>query len=220
MKRILHHVLDRYSWLFSWQQRVYSRNYIDLVRVFKPLLPAPGARILDIGCGTADCAMILLDGAHTHRYTGTDMNVQYIEKNRRRFPQSRFITAANLSSHHFAGDSADCCLLFCILHHLNDREIESLLADVRRILVPGGTVLVTEPMFWPEARPGIKRRISNFLLGLDRGRYIRDQAGYQRFFAGFKLDSEFHYTYSLHNYWGARYIVDKPEMQGGGPVSG
>jgi hypothetical protein len=57
-----------------------------------------------------------------------------------------------------------------------------------------GQVVVSEPVFtpgWP---------LSNFLLSLDRGRNIRDEAEYRRLYGGFSVVRQRFFKLSFHRF--------------------
>lgn len=205
---LVHRFLTGSSRLFAGQQRLFARGYRDLCAVFRPMLPAPGARVLDVGCGTAHCAEALLAGGD-YAYTGMDANEAYVESNRRRRPDWSFRRAERLDERLFADHCFDCALVFSLLHHLDDAASRDLVSELRRVLVPGGAILVSEPLFWDGPVSGIRRRLSNRLLGWDRGRHIRSAAGYRALFSGFAPgyapEYETEYVYTWHRFWAARF---------------
>ena len=206
--RISHWLITNSSWFFGFQQRVFARGYRDLCAVFRPMLPEAGGRVLDVGCGTAHCAMALL-GKNKYRYTGMDSNPHYINGNRQRWPEGEFILADRLDEQIFADNSYDCVLVSSLLHHIDDTSADDLICQLQRVLVPGGTILVTDPLFWDFPKLSIRQKVSNKLLQHDRGQYIRSKEGYKKLFGGMSLIEEREYIYTIHRFWAAQYRTDE-----------
>jgi ubiquinone/menaquinone biosynthesis C-methylase UbiE len=205
LRAVLHRLVSDSPGLFRWQQKICSLNFWAMRGAFAGLTPPAGARVLDVGCGAADCAALLLDRFKRHSYTGMDNNPDYILSNKKRFPGAEFILAENLSPDKFKDASFDCALVFAVLHHLDDAQAAGFASQLRRVLAPGGTVLTAEPVFRDKTGLSPRKIYSNFALRHDRGRHIRTAAGYESFFSGFKKDTAFMFTASTHLTWGARF---------------
>jgi ubiquinone/menaquinone biosynthesis C-methylase UbiE len=210
IKSLLHKLLSGYPWIFRMQQRICSSNYRDIDRAFNGILPQDGSRVLDIGCGTSDCAKVLFDNFRRHKYTGIDNNPQYIASNTARFPHAEFILADRVTEELIRGASFDCALVFSVLHHLTDEQSADLISQLKRVIVPGGVILVAEPTFWPGEKLGLRQKISNFLLSMDRGGHVRTEDRYAALFGGMEFDRTFVFTsHANHRTWGARVVNKK-----------
>lgn len=135
------------------------------------LRPFPGARILDIGCGTG----AILDHLPTNvDYVGYDLNPKYIENARRRYRgRGRFFCARVEEAPDEPG-GFDMVLATAILHHLEDSEADRLIARAHRHLRPGGSLVTLDPV----RHPG-QSRVARLLVALDRGRRVRTPEGYR-----------------------------------------
>jgi ubiquinone/menaquinone biosynthesis C-methylase UbiE len=75
---------------------------------------------------------------------------------------------------------------------MDDDTIRQALLEVKRVLAPGGLLLVAEPMFSAD------RPLSTFMLKHDRGKFIRDEEGYKSLLQGWRIAKESHFDFSLH----------------------
>jgi cyclopropane fatty-acyl-phospholipid synthase-like methyltransferase len=147
--------------------RIMAREYIR---------PRPGERILDVGCGDGDIRPYL-EGCD---YTGVDLNDDYLRvAEGRSDATTRFLHADVASLAGLGLGPFDVAIAVGLLHHLTDDQCTSLLAAIRDALVPGGRLITFDPVFDPQQRTSAR-----LLAALDRGRYVRDETGYERLFDG------------------------------------
>ncbi len=126
--------------------------------------------VLDLGCGT---------GIYAHffppdRYLGVDISPEYIAAARSKFPRHQFqvhdATAVPLPSQSF-----DACMVSGVLHHLDDRDADHLLAEAARVVRPDGKIVIWEdiPAPWWNV-------VGHVIHRLDLGNHIRTPSDYQR----------------------------------------
>jgi SAM-dependent methyltransferase len=129
--------------------------------------------ILDIGCGTAD----ILESIPNNYYYGFDISKNYIN-----YAKNKFLN----NSHHFFAEKFnqkaikklpkfDFVILFGILHHLSNIEINDLFFNVKKVLKKSGVILIVDPVL-------IKKQnfISKLLIKLDRGKNIKNFNEYNK----------------------------------------
>jgi SAM-dependent methyltransferase len=160
--------------LYERVQRLLGADAARKRFVAEFLRPVPGARILDIGCGPGPLLEYLPADVD---YTGYDLNASYIEAARRRYgARARFYhTRIGEEPAELEAWSFDLVIAKGILHHLDDDEARQLLRAAFRYLRPGGFFVSLDG-----ARHEGQRALARLILSLDRGRAVRDPAGYER----------------------------------------
>jgi SAM-dependent methyltransferase len=151
------------------------------------LKPFSGARILDIGCGTAQLLRHLPADID---YTGFDMSEEYIEAARKRYgDRGRFscdrvlATAEGDSETGDDSGSYDIAVAFGVLHHLDDEEGRQVFRSARRALKPSGRFVTLDPAFIPD-----QGRLSRYVVSHDRGQNVRFPEAYAALGKGFFSD--------------------------------
>lgn len=131
-----------------------------------------GGRVLDLGCGFGDYARLF---ANRCVYIGIDHNASYITTARRlnNGLPALFLVADIADSVVLEHGPYDLVMLSGVLHHLEDNLIQELAGRIAPLLNPGGRFVALEPVFDPE-----QRLSARLLIAADRGRHVRDSAGY------------------------------------------
>ena len=100
-----------------------------------------GDRVLDLGCGDGAFAAALVQAGAA--VTGVDVAAEAVRRARVRAPQARIEQVAEGAALPLAEDAFDVVWAGEVLEHVAD--VVGLLAEVRRVLRWGGTLLVTTP---------------------------------------------------------------------------
>jgi len=100
----------------------------------------PGAKVLDVGCGTG-VTMEYLQETCGLQSVGVDVSKERLEQGRKHLPYLQFIQAAGeslpLVDVSFAGVIAECSLSVM-------QDAGTVLTEISRILVPGGKLAITD----------------------------------------------------------------------------
>lgn len=130
-------------------QRYWHWEKERMIRAFSP--PAPGDRVLDVGCGSGVVAALLAElGAHV---VGVDANEDAVAYARRTFGGSRARFEVGLVDD-LGFDAATFDRAYCleVIEHLPLFQGRHLLASLLRLVKPGGVLTLTTPNYqgtWP-----------------------------------------------------------------------
>jgi len=118
-------------------------------------LGAPGARLLDVGCGVGLLHPWLAPARFS--ITGVDVAADALIEARRRQPTIDY-QAYDGERLPFAEASFDLATTICVLHHVPPRRWPHFLAEANRVLKPGGALLAFEHNPWnPLTRLAVSR---------------------------------------------------------------
>jgi SAM-dependent methyltransferase len=115
---------------------------LRLAAVEELVEPHSGDRVLDLGCA-AGAITDFLSGFGCE-VVGVDSEARAIERARSLFPDYRF-EQADVASLPFADASFDKAVAADLVEHLDDDAFGAMLAECRRVLVPGGTLSLYTP---------------------------------------------------------------------------
>ncbi len=104
----------------------------------------------------------------TWRYSGVDINPDYIDTAQRRYPHAKFFTM-DCSRLGFPDASFDLATTIATTHHLTDAELESMTIEALRVVRPGGAFHIIDAILPLNRRAYAKE----FFFRMDRGRFPR-----------------------------------------------
>lgn len=105
----------------------------------------PGARLLHAGCGSGQVDRGL---ATEFRITAADVSLAALRLYRRNNPECEEVRHASALALPFADRSFDGAYSLGLLEHFTREEIGRIVGELRRVVKPGGTIV----LFWPHAR--------------------------------------------------------------------
>jgi SAM-dependent methyltransferase len=116
--------------------------------VYEALLPLARARILELGCGRADATRAIAERHPEARITAMEVDAIQHEVNLGHRDRPNVEYAEGGAQAIPAPDASfDVVLMFKSLHHVPTGELDDALAEIDRVLVPGGLAYVSEPVF-------------------------------------------------------------------------
>ena len=150
--RVLHSpvLYDLLAWVFTrGRERAFRKRLLNLAGV------RAREMVLDVGCGTGTLAIAAKERVGCcGSVAGIDASDQMIGRARRKAERTgarvEFQSAA-IETLPFPDASFDVVLSTLMLHHLPQRLREAGLREVRRVLKPGGRVLIVD--FAPSQKP-------------------------------------------------------------------
>lgn len=128
------HARDWITWVRKPGHDSYDRYHRDQ---FLPLLPPPGARTLDVGCGEGRLTRHL--ASLGHRMVGIDASPTLIDAARASAPEMD-LHVANAAALPFENASFDLVVSFMCLHDVDD--LDGAVREIARVLRPDGVVCI------------------------------------------------------------------------------
>ncbi|MDQ3978605.1 MAG: methyltransferase domain-containing protein [Actinomycetota bacterium] len=122
----------------------YGRALVGLVQLFGVRLG--GSRVLDFGCGSGYLLDALL--ARGIPCSGADFSEDAVAVVRKRLEGNRLFQGVQLVQEmptSLKDESYDAVFFIETVEHLLDGDLESTLRELRRIIRPGGALIVTTP---------------------------------------------------------------------------
>lgn len=169
-------------------QFILAPRFAAMVRriVNERVVPLRTGQWLDIGCGPRSVVAQTLSGT----LIGIDCSVEMMPKTDR---NGTIYACGIATALPFVSKSFDGVFCFGVLHHMNDTDAISALDEMRRLIRPGGIIMIMDSV-----RPvsAARRPLSALLRALDRGRYIRDEAALRSLLDRHKFDVGKRFTYS------------------------
>ena len=138
--------------------------------------PFPGARIIDIGCGTADILNYLPEDIE---YTGVDPDEKYIEHARSIYGTRASFECADvgqlMDGCRGRSEGFDIALAIGLLHHLEDDVARKVFLISREVLAKKGRLVTLDAVFLEK-----QNIMAKFIISKDRGRNVRTPEAYAK----------------------------------------
>jgi 2-polyprenyl-3-methyl-5-hydroxy-6-metoxy-1,4-benzoquinol methylase len=164
--------------------------------------------LLDVGCG--DGAFLKRMRALGWIVRGIDPDRQAVQRARENF--SLDVVAARLEDHRFPGDFFDAVVVSHVIEHVRDPV--SLLTECRRILKPGGKLVLLTPNYLSLQR----RWLGRSWIGLDCPRHLfifsRRSLGRCSEIAGLRIVTQRTTARAAKNFW----LLSRARVSAGWPT--
>ena len=178
-----------HHFVYSFFQKIMSGTSFRK-RIINKLITKSNIKVLDIGCGPAE----ILDFLMEVDYFGYDINPNYINYAKKKYKKKgKFFCKKFTNKDIKKLPKFDHVLLFGILHHLNDKEVNDLLRLTKKVLKKEGNIITEDPIL-------IDRQniFSRFIIKMDRGSNVRNKKEYTNLIKKFfkKINSKiYHQTF-------------------------
>ncbi|OIB01469.1 hypothetical protein AK95_29035 [Paenibacillus sp. LC231] len=157
-----------YHWFVRprWFTKKYIHDHIDSHVCLDNKL------ILDFGSGTGANCSICKPGF----YLGIEPDVSRVTLAKRLYPNHNFMIfdGKQISAQ---DETFDYIFIIAVLHHIADDQIKDYLLEFKRVLKPGGKVIVMEPCLCDRTKWN-----NRFMQWYDDGEYIRNEDSYLSLF--------------------------------------
>ena len=129
-----------------------NENTLELIadefNLMRRLLPLSCAKVIDLGCGNAEMPRRLLKDGLVASVTGLEVDYVQHTQNLAAAPVAGLdFVFAGADDIPFDANSFDIAMMFKSLHHVSLHRLDRALAEIERVLAPGGVLYVSEPVF-------------------------------------------------------------------------
>jgi len=156
------------AWAYSLFQDIVGGKRARERIVRQYVRPEPDARILDIGCGTAQ----ILEFMSGVQYVGYDLSSAYIERARARYgDRGAFHVNDVCAMRSELSGEFDIVLALGVMHHLNDDEAVQLFDIAYDVLKKHGRLVTFDAAYAPNQHP-----FARWMIRHDRGKNVRTEA--------------------------------------------
>ena len=139
-------------------------------KIIKKYITKNNVKVLDVGCGPAE----ILDTLPKINYYGFDINPIYINSAKKKYDKrGKFFCRQFTSKEIKHLPKFDHILLLGILHHLNDKEINTLMVNLKKVLKKKANIITLDNIFIKD-----QNFIAKFLIQMDKGNNVRSKNGY------------------------------------------
>lgn len=128
-----------------------ARHNYEVSRIHRELSGHRHHRSLEIGCGFGRLSMAIAE--HSDSHVGIDINPSALTAARRTYPHLEFQESGAMGLP-FPDGWFDLIVSWTVLQHIRPERIREATDEIRRVLAPGGLVLLCEETRCPEETGG------------------------------------------------------------------
>lgn len=163
---------NRATWARGAHVRAYASRTLRPVEVMLlvRLREQFSGAVLELGCGAGRIAGYLV--ALARECHGIDLSAEMIAECRRRYPGGDFAVGDVLDLSRFDEGCLDAVIAGCnLLDVFDDGERRQALREIRRVLAPGGVLVMSSHnrAYLPRVRPPWHIRVAGLMRGRPRG---------------------------------------------------
>jgi len=120
----------------------------DEIQFMQRVVPLAGARVIELGCGKAELSRRLLERGLVSEVTALEVDCRQHAQNVAG-PVPPGLTFIEAGAQEIPGPDAayDLAIMLKSLHHVPVADLDGALHEIRRVLVPGGSLYVSEPVY-------------------------------------------------------------------------
>jgi SAM-dependent methyltransferase len=122
-------------------------HFTSELDLLETLVPLAGTSLVEAGCGAAALARELLERHGTAELVGLEVDDRQLSKNRLNPAERLRFERAGAQEIPFADGSFDGAMMLKSLHHVPMALMDAALAEIARVLRPGGWRYVSEPVY-------------------------------------------------------------------------
>ena len=152
-------IMKKRSLFWDWYARFYDGlldtiPYRAMVCKVADCVPVGTAALLDAGCGTGNLLGLIREQRPCVALHGIDFSEAMLRRAKAKVPEARFIAGDLNAALPYPDESFDAVTCINVFYSL--REPGRTLAELRRILKPGGKLIISSPLAQPRIRAFIQ----------------------------------------------------------------
>ncbi len=125
-----------------------SQELTNELAVLTRMLPFDGASLLELGCGGAEKTRLIANKTGVARIVAAEVDSIQHEKNLKVTDLDKVsFEAFGAEEIPYPDDTFDIVVMFKSLHHVPLDRLDDAMAEIHRVLKPGGYAYISEPVF-------------------------------------------------------------------------